>query len=75
MKSLELKISDLEYIELGLDKNTVSFSELYAIIRKKLTKQALERSQELAKKYGLSQLSMDEINDEIKTHRDAQNNS
>ena len=75
MKSVNIQISDLEFNELGLTKNTISFSELIDIIGKKITKQTLEKSIELANKHGLSKLTMDEIDNEIKAHRNAKDNS
>lgn len=75
MKSVNIQISDFEFNQLGLNKNTLSFSELIDIIEKKITKQTLERSIQLANKYGLSKMTMDEINDEVKACRNAKNNS
>lgn len=75
MKSVNIQISDFEFNQLGLDKNTLSFSELIDIIGKKITKQTLERSIQLANKYGLSKMTMEEIDDEVKAYRDAKNNS
>jgi len=75
MKSVNIQISDFEYNQLGLDKKTISFSELIDIIGKKITKQTLERSIQLANKYGLSKMTMKEIDDEVKAYRDAKNNS
>jgi hypothetical protein len=75
MKSVNVQISDFEFNQLGLNKNTLSFSELIEIIGKKITNQTLEKSIQLANKYGLSKMTMEEIDDEIKTHRNAKNNS
>ncbi len=75
MKSVSVQISDFEFNQLGLNKNTLSFSELIEIIEKKITKQRLEKSIQLANKYGLSKMTMEEIDDEIKAHRNAKNNS
>lgn len=75
MKSVNIQLSDFEYNQLGLNKNTLSFSELIDIIGKKITKQTLERSIQLSNKYGLSKMTLDEINDEINAYRDAKNNS
>jgi hypothetical protein len=75
MKSVNIQISDFEFDQLGLNKNTLSFSELIEIIGKKITKQALEKSVQLANKYGLSKMTMEEIDEEIKAYRDAKNNS
>ena len=75
MKSVNIEISDFEFNQLGLNKNTLSFSELIDIIEKRITKQTLERSIQLANKYGLSKMTMEEINDEVKARRDEKNNS
>lgn len=75
MKSVNIQISDFEYNQLGLNKSTLSFSELVEIIGKKITKQTLEKSIRLADKYGLSKMTMEEIDDEIKAYRNAKNNS
>lgn len=75
MKSVNIQVSDFEFNQLGLDKNNLSLSELIDIIEKKITKQTLERSIQLAYKYGLSKMTMDEINDEVKAYRNAKNNS
>ena len=75
MKSVNIQISDFEFDQLGLNKNTLSFSELIEIIGKKITKQTLEKSIKLANKYGLSKMTMEEIDEEIKAHRNEKNNS
>ncbi len=75
MKSINVQISEFEFNQLGLNKTSLSFSELIDIIGKKITKQALEKSIQLADKYGLSKMTMEDIDDEIKAHRNAKNNS
>ena len=75
MKSVNIQISDFEFNQLGLNKSTLSLSELIEIIGKKITKQTLEKSIKLANKYGLSKMTMEEIDDEIKAHRNAKSNS
>jgi len=75
MKSVNIQISDFEFNQLGLNKNTISFSELIEIIGKRITKQTLEKSIELAEKYGLSKMTMEEINEEIKAYRNAKTDS
>lgn len=75
MKIVNVEISDIEFKELGLKKNTMSFSELLEIIGRRISKQALERSIELSEKYGLSNMTMDDINEEIKSVRDAKADS
>ncbi|GGE44642.1 hypothetical protein [Psychroflexus planctonicus] len=75
MKSVNIQISDFEFNQLGLNKNTLSFSELVDIIGKKITKQTLEKSIQLSNKCGLSEMTMQEINDEIKACRNAKSSS
>ncbi|MBU2527269.1 MAG: hypothetical protein KKC03_11780 [Bacteroidetes bacterium] len=75
MKSVNIQISDFEFNQLGLNKSTLSFTELVEIIGKKITKQTLEKSIQLANKYGLSKMTKEEIDDEIKAYRNAKNNS
>lgn len=75
MRTVNIQLSDFEFNQLGLEEKTLSFSELIDIVGKKITKQTLEKSVSLANKHGLSKMSMDEINDEIKEYRNAKNNS
>jgi len=75
MKTVNILISDFEFNQLGLNKNTLSFSELIDIIGKKITKETLEKSIKLANKYELSNMTMEDIDDEIKAYRNAKNNS
>ncbi|MDR9487918.1 hypothetical protein [Salibacter sp.] len=75
MKSVNIQISDFEYDQLGLDKDSLSFSELLEIIERKITKQTLEKSIKLTNKYGFSNMSMDEINEEVKEYRNAKDHS
>lgn len=75
MKTVNIQISNFEFKHLGLSKSTLSFSELIEIIGRRITKQTLEKSIQLADKYGLSKMSLEEIDDEIKAYRNEKNNS
>ncbi len=75
MRTVNIQISDFEFNQLGLTKNALSFSELVDVIEKKITKQTLEKSIRLANKFGLSKMTIDDINNEIKNYRNAKNNS
>lgn len=75
MKSVNVQISDYEFEQWGLDKKNLKFSELVEMIEKKITKQTLEKSIELAARYGLSEMTMEEIDEEIKAYRNEKNNS
>ena len=71
MKSIKVQISDSEFNQLGLNKNVLSFPERERIIEKKITKQTQDKSIQLANEYGLSYMTMDEINEEVKASRNA----
>jgi hypothetical protein len=74
MKTLNISISDLEYNQFGIKKDKLSFSEFVDIVNKEVTKQALNKSVQLAEKYKLSKMTMDEISDEVKAVRNAKSN-
>ena len=74
MKTLSISISDLEYNRFGINKDSLSFSELVELINKEITKQSLDRCIQLAEKYNLSGMTMDEISDEVKAVRNAKSN-
>jgi hypothetical protein len=76
MRTLNISISDLEFSKFGLKKENLSFSELLDLVSNELTKRALRESAELAERYKLSTLTMDEISNEVKAVRkDAKNHS
>jgi hypothetical protein len=74
MKTISVSISDLEYNQFGINNDRLTFTEFVDIVNKELTKQTLNRCIQLAEKYKLSRMSMDEINDEVKAVRNAKNN-
>jgi len=69
MKTLSVTISDLEFKKFGLKVDSLSFTDFIELVRKELVKQNLQKSLELASKYGLSNLTMEEITDEVKAVR------
>ena len=71
MKTLNVSISDLEYNKFGIKDDQLTFSDFVDIVSRELARQNLGKTVELARKYGLSDLSIDEINDEIKAARNA----
>ncbi|GAB5466646.1 MAG: hypothetical protein Kapaf2KO_20820 [Candidatus Kapaibacteriales bacterium] len=75
MKTFSIQVTDIEYDQLGINKSILSLSELIEIIAKKINKQTLERSIQLAEKYGLSEMTAEEINEEVGTYRNEQADS
>jgi len=74
MKTISISISDLEYNQLGIKNDKLSFTEFVEIVNKEISKQTLNKCVQLAQKYKLSRMSMDEITDEVKEVRNAKNN-
>jgi predicted CopG family antitoxin len=76
MKTLTISVSDLELNKFGIKKEQLSFSEFVDIVSKELVRQNLSKSIELAEKYGLSKLSMEDITKDVKAVRgNAKNHS
>ena len=71
MKSLNISISDIEFNKFGIKKESLSFSELVEIINRELIRQNLDKCLELAEKFGLSSMTMDEISQAVKAVRHA----
>ncbi len=69
MKTLNISISELELDKFGIKADRISFSEFVDIISKELTRQTLNKCVELADKYRLSKMTMDDITKEVKAVR------
>ena len=68
MRAISIDISDLEYQKFGLKADRL-FSEFLDIVSRELSRQNLATTVELAKRYGLSNMTMDEISQEVKAVR------
>jgi hypothetical protein len=69
MRTLNVAISDFEYNKFGLKDDKMTFADIIDMVSKELTRENLNRCLELADKYGLSKMTMDEITDEVKAVR------
>ncbi|MBX2966740.1 MAG: hypothetical protein KF845_11370 [Cyclobacteriaceae bacterium] len=69
MRTLTVSISDFELDTFGIKKDKISFSEFLDLVSRELTRQNLNKTVELAEKYGLSKMTMDEITKEVKAVR------
>jgi len=69
MRKLNVSISDIEYNKFGLKEETLTFTDFIKLISKELTRQNLSKCLELAEKYGMSKMTMDEIADDVKAVR------
>ncbi|MEI8046311.1 MAG: hypothetical protein WCI92_02935 [Bacteroidota bacterium] len=74
MKTISVSISDLEYNQLGIKNDKLSFTEFVDLVNKEISKQALAKSVQLAERYQLSKMTMDEISLEVKAVRNAKGN-
>jgi hypothetical protein len=75
MRTLNISISEVEYNKFGLKDDKLSFTDFVDIISKELTRQNLNKCLELADKYGISKMTMDEITNEVKAVRQNAKNS
>jgi len=69
MKTLNISISELEYDKFGLKKDNLTFTEFIDIVSKEISRQTLNKCVELSVKFGLSNMTMDEITKEVKAVR------
>jgi hypothetical protein len=69
MRTLNVSISEIEYNKFGIKKDKLTFTDFVDIVSKELTRQNLSRCHELAEKYGLSEMTMEEITNEVKAVR------
>ncbi len=75
MRTLNVSISDTEYNKFGLKEDNLTFTDLINLVRKDIIRQNLNKCLELADKYGLSKMTMDEISEEVKAVRQNAKNS
>jgi hypothetical protein len=69
MKTLNISISEIEYNKFGLKGEQLTFTDFIDLVSKELTRQNLGKSVELAEKYGISKMTMDDISNEVKAVR------
>jgi predicted CopG family antitoxin len=76
MRTINISISELEYNKFGIKEDNLSFSELIDIISREISRQNLRKSIQLSEKYGLSKMTLEDINKEVKAVRkNAKNNN
>jgi predicted CopG family antitoxin len=69
MKTLNIVISDIEYDKFGIKSERLAFSDFIDMVSKELMRQKLHECIELADKYGLSSMYMEEIANEVNAAR------
>jgi hypothetical protein len=68
MRNINVQMSEVEYDDFGLSKESFFFSEFANLIERQMARQALRRCVSLADSHGLSSMTMDEINAEVITN-------
>jgi len=69
MRTLTVSISDIEFNKFGIKNDKLNFTDFVDIVSKELTRQNLNMCIELAERYGLSKMTMEEITNEVKAVR------
>lgn len=76
MKTIQIKVSETDFQKYNLESGKeVKFTDLVEKINLEYARQAILDCNKIAQQAGLSDMTMDEINAEIKAVRDAKNNS
>jgi hypothetical protein len=69
MRTINISISDIEFIKFGIKSENLNFTEFIELVTKELTRQNLNKSIELAEKYGIAKMTMEDITNEVKAVR------
>jgi hypothetical protein len=75
MRTLQIKVSDTDFQKYNFGSDEIKFTDLVEIISREYARQALLECNEIAEQVGLSKMTMDEINAEIKAVRDEKSHS
>jgi hypothetical protein len=71
MRTIQISITDLESDRFGIYQDALTFTEFVELIGRELMRQNLNKCVELAERHGLSSMTMDDINEEVKAVRHA----
>jgi uncharacterized protein YjgD (DUF1641 family) len=69
MKILNVSISEIEYQKFGLKEQKLTFTDIIDLVSKELSRQNLDKCLQLSEKYGISNMTIDEITNEVKAAR------
>jgi len=75
MQTIQIKISNTDLQKYNLKSREIKFTDLVDLISREYARKALVECNEIAKQEGLSEMTIDEINAEIKDVRDAKTHS
>jgi hypothetical protein len=75
MRTVQIRVSENDFQKYNFGSGEIKFTDLVELISREYAKKALLESNEIAEQVGLSKMTMDEINAEIKAVRNAKTNS
>jgi hypothetical protein len=75
MQTIQIKISNTDFQKYNFGNKEIKFTDLVDLISQEYARKALLECNEIAAQKGLSKMTMDEINAEIKAVRVAKTNS
>ncbi len=75
MRTIQIKISESDFQKFNLGSGEIKFTELVERINSEYARRALMECNELAEQIGLSKMTMEEIDAEVKAVRDAKTHS
>ncbi len=75
MRTVQISVSENDFQKYNFGSGEIKFTDLVELISREYAKKALLESNEIAEQVGLSKMTMDEINAEIKAVRNAKTNS
>jgi len=70
MRTLQIKVSETDFQKYNLEIEDLKFTDLVDLINREYARKSLLQCIEIAEQVGLSSMTMDEINAEIKAVRD-----
>ena len=75
MHTVQIKVSETDFRKYNLGRDEIKFTDLVDLISKEYARKALLDCNEIAEQQGLSKLTTDEIDAEIKAVRDTKTHS
>ena len=75
MRTLQIKVSETDFQKYNLGSKEIKFTDLVDLISREYARKVLIECNEIAEQEGLSKMTIDEINNEIKAARNAKNHS
>lgn len=75
MRTVQIKVSESDFKKYNLGSDEIKFTDLVELISREYARKSLLDCNEIAKQVGLSKMTMEEINAEIRAVREAKTDS